>query len=149
MDLLDAICKLLNQRMGIQIGSNGYLFSPPIGHSKGFFLLLMKGSCLISMTIFGRFLIKSFNYTFISLSALGSLQFPLIYRKMDAFDSRTDFSVQGLSLQIIDIFHFWVIIHDLATLYITLQNLKSSDFHQHLQLGTFLSYYSWFLQHCT
>lgn len=102
--------------MGIQIGSNGYLFSPPIGHSKGFFLLLMKGSCSISMTIFGRFLIKSFNYTFISLSALGSLQFPLIYRKMDAFDSRTDFSVQGLSLQIIDIFHFWVIIHDFSNI---------------------------------
>lgn len=122
----------MNQRMDIQIGSNGYLFSPPIGHSKGFFLLLMKGSCLISMTIFGRFLIKSFNYTFISLSALGSLQFPLIYRKMDAFDSRTDFSVQGLSLQIIDIFHFWVIIHGFSNIvHNTSELIKSSDFHQH------------------
>lgn len=121
--------------MDIQIGSNGYLFSPPIGHSKGFFLLLMKGSCSISMTIFGRFLIKSFNYTFISLSALGSLQFPLIYRKMDAFDSRTDFSVQGLSLQIIDIFHFWVIIHDFSNIV-----------HQTSELGSlqvFTNTYNW------
>lgn len=121
--------------MGIQIGSNGYLFSPPIGHSKGFFLLLMKGSCSISMTIFGRFLIKSFNYTFISLSALGSLQFPLIYRKMDAFDSRTDFSVQGLSLQIIDIFHFWVIILDFSNIVHNTSELGS--------LQIFTNTYNW------
>lgn len=149
MDLLDAICKLLNQRMGIQIGSNGYLFSPPIGHSKGFFLLLMKGSCSISMTIFGRFLIKSFNYTFISLSALGSLQFPLIYRKMDALTAELIFLFRGCHYRSLTYFISELLSMILATLYITLQNLKSSDFHQHLQLGTFLSYYSWFLQHCT
>lgn len=123
--------------MDIQIGSNGYLFSPPIGHSKGFFLLLMKGSCSISMTIFGRFLIKSFNYTFISLSALGSLQFPLIYRKMDAFDSRTDFSVQGLSLQIIDIFHFWVIIHDFSNIVHNTSELEVFRFSPTLKIGDF------------
>lgn len=123
--------------MGIQIGSNGYLFSPPIGHSKGFFLLLMKGSCSISMTIFGRFLIKSFNYTFISLSALGSLQFPLIYRKMDAFDSRNDFSVQGLSLQIIDIFHFWVIIHDFSNIVHNTSELEVFRFSPTLTIGDF------------
>lgn len=127
----------MNQRMDIQIGSNGYLFSPPIGHSKGFFLLLMKGSFSTSMTIFGRFLIKSFNYTFISLSALGSLQFPLIYRKMDAFDSRTDFSVQGLSLQIIDIFHFWVIIHDFSNIVHNTSELEVFRFSPTLTIGDF------------
>lgn len=106
----------MNQRMDIQIGSNGYLFNPPIGHWKGFFLLLMKGSCSISMTIFRRFLIKSFNYSFISLSALGSLQFPLIYRKMDGFDSRTDFLFRVVTT---DLWHI-----------------------------SYLSYYSWFYQHC-
>lgn len=126
MDLLDAICKLLNQRMDIQIGSNGYLFNPPIGHWKGFFLLLMKGSCSISMTIFRRFLIKSFNYSFISLSALGSLQFPLIYRKMDGFDSRTDFLFRGCHYRSLTYFLSELLFMILATLYITPQNLGSS-----------------------